>query len=112
MKPGDIYSFEFPFEEGQGGKERPVLVFVLTSTPNEFIGLKITRTQRKQNRVKIDYWKEAGLDYESYVQCDRYSVFQCIGKVVFKGTLKKPDYNKVLKKFNEFYPILDWMNQE
>lgn len=111
MNAGDIYSIKFPFQEGQGGKFRPVLVFVLTSTPNEFIGLKITREQREQNRVEIRYWKEAGLDYQSYVQCDYYSVFQNSGNLTYKGTLKQADYDRVVIKFNEFYPILEWMKQ-
>lgn len=111
MNAGDIFTLEFPFQEGQGMKSRPVLVFVLTSTQNEFIGLKITKEKREHNRVEIKQWKEAGLDYESYVQCDFYSVFQNNGTFTYKGTLKQEDYDNVVLKFNEFYPILEWMEQ-
>jgi len=92
-------------------EKRPVLVFVLTSTPDVFIGLKITKEKREQNRVKISYWKEAGLNYQSYVQ-DYYSVFRNDGSLKYKGTLTKSDYDRVVLKFNAFYPILEWMNQE
>lgn len=38
---------------------RPVLVFVLTSTPHEFLALKITTKPRPQNRVeKLDIGKK------------------------------------------------------
>lgn len=82
---------------------------MLTSTPNEFIGLKITSEERKQNRVEISHWKEAGLKHKSYVQCDYYSVFQNDGRLKYIGSLKQVDYDKVVRKFNEFYPILEWM---
>lgn len=111
MKPGEIYEIQFPYEEGHGFKKRPVLVFVLTSTENEFIGLKITGTKREENRVEIKYWQEAGLDKESYVQCDFYSVFTYDGALVYKGTLKQEDYDRVVIKFNEFYPVLKWQKQ-
>lgn len=88
------------------------LFFLLTTTPNEFIGLKITREPREQNRVEIRYWKEAGLDYKSYVQCDYYSVFQNDGKLTYKGSLKQSDYDRVVIKSNEFYPIFNWMQQQ
>lgn len=54
MNAGDIYNLEFPFQEGQGGKFRPVLIFVLTSTPNEFIGLK---TKSNGSLILIDSCK-------------------------------------------------------
>lgn len=107
MKPREIYELYFPYDEqGQGGKKRPVLVFVLTSKAGRFIGLKITRTERKQNRVEIKYWREAGLDYKSYIQCDKYSAFESDGNLRYKGILTQEDYDKVVLKFNKFYPIL------
>lgn len=115
IKAKEIYELNFlynPNDPEQGGKERPVLVFVLTSTKNRFIGLKITKTRRDQNRVKIDYWKEAGLEYQSYVQCDIYDVFEGDTSTKYIGTLRQSDYDKVVLKVNEFYPILKWLNQE
>lgn len=61
MKEKEIYEIYYPFEEGHGGKFRPVLVFILTSIKDRFIGLKITGTERVQNRVEIQYWEKAGL---------------------------------------------------
>ena len=106
MNPGDICELEFPFQEGQGAKKRPVLIFVLTATPNEFIGLKITGTP-KHNRVPIHFWNQAGLTKPSYVQCDNYSVFQHQGNLVIKGRLHTSDYNQVVLKFNNYYSILN-----
>lgn len=115
MKAREIYELYFPYDpndQERGGKERPVLVFVLTSIKNRFIGLKITKKRRDQNRVAIKYWREAGLDCPSYVQCDYYSPFEEHGSMKYKGTLKQSDYDKVVLKFNEFYAVLEWMEQE
>lgn len=111
MNAGQIFTLEFPFQQGQGIKYRPVLVFVLTSTANEFIGLKITRTPREDNRIEIIHWQEAGLDYKSYVQCDNYSVFQVTGNTKLVGSLNQDDYDRIVLKFNEFYPILEWQKE-
>ncbi|MBW8351923.1 hypothetical protein K0H71_21205 [Bacillus sp. IITD106] len=62
--------------------------------------------------MEISHWKDAGLDCESYVQCDYYSVLQNNGVLTYKGTLKQEDYDRVVRKFNEFYPILEWMKQQ
>lgn len=99
---GDIIIAYVPYEEGQGGKFRPVLVFVLTGKKNEFIGLKITSKPRKKNRVKIKYWKEAGLNMPSYIQCDNYTLFQLVDyKIKIIGRIHQYDYKRVLKKFNK-----------
>lgn len=108
MKAREIYKITFPYEgQGCGGKKRPVLVFVLTSKKNRFIGLKITKTERKENRVEIINWQEAGLDFKSYVQCDYYSSFEFTNDIEYVGTLNQSDYDKVVLKFNQFYSILD-----
>lgn len=112
MRPKEIYELYFPYQEGQGGKDRPVLVFCLTTIEGRFIGLKITKTERRYNRVKIEHWKKAGLDCESYIQCDNYSVFENVGTMKYKGILRQSDYNKVVLKLNEFYPILKWLEEE
>lgn len=115
MKAKEIYELYFPYDpndQERGGKERPVLVFVLTSTKNRFIGLKITKKRRDKNRVPIRYWREAGLDYPSYVQCDYYSTFEEHGTMKYKGTLKQSDYDRVVLKFSDFYPILEWLEEE
>ena len=106
MKAKEIYKLNHRYEEGHGEKVRPVLVFVLTSTPNEFIALKITSTPRPQNRVYIIYWEEANLENISYVQCDIFTPFILEGDAEFIGTLEQSDYDRVVLKFNEFYPIL------
>lgn len=111
MKAKEIYKIYFPYKEGQGGKRRPVLVFILTSKPNKFIALKVTKTKREQNRVSVDYWKEAGLDVPSYVECDHYAVLETTGTLEFVGTLEQSDYDKIVLKFNEYYPILEWMKE-
>src|SRR5690625_37956 len=110
MKVRDIYRLYFPYESTNGeqeGKMRPVLVFVLTSIKNRFIGLKITRSRRDFNRVKIKYCRESGLKYPSYVQCDYYSVIELQGETEYIGSLKQSDYDNVVLKFNEFYKILE-----
>lgn len=106
MKAREIYRLNHRYQEGHGDKVRPVLVFILTSTPKEFIALKITKTPRPQNRVEIEHWKKANLDYVSYVQCDVFTVFSLEGEAELIGTLEQSDYDKVVLKFNEFYPIL------
>lgn len=107
MKAREIYRLNHPYEEGHGDKVRPVLVFVLTSTPHEFLALKITTKPRPQNRVEIRYWQEANLECESYVQCNRFTSFILDGEAEFIGTLEQSDYDRVVLKFNEFYLILN-----
>lgn len=101
MKAKDIIKAYVPYEEGQGGKYRPVLIFILTGNKDEFIGLKITTKARKQNRVQLKHWKEAGLHMPSYVQCDNFTVFNSFGNVEYIGTISDEDYKKVTDKFNE-----------
>lgn len=106
MKSREIYKINYPYQEGHGVKSRPVLVFILTSTPNEFIALKITTTPRPQNRVEVKHWHEANLDRPSYIQCDNYSTIVISGETEFVGMLDQSDYDSVVLKFNEFYPII------
>ncbi|MDM5247704.1 hypothetical protein [Lysinibacillus sp. G4S2] len=88
-----------------------LLVFVLTSTPKELLALKITTKPRPQNRVEIRYWHEANLECESYVQCDRFTPFILDGEVEFIVMLEQSDYDRVVLKFNEFYPILNMQKE-
>ncbi|MEQ6355266.1 hypothetical protein ABNX05_11610 [Lysinibacillus sp. M3] len=106
MKAREIYRLNHSYEEGHGGKVRPVLIFILTTTPNEFLALKITSTPRPQNRVEITHWQEANLDHISYVQCDRLSPMMLDGEAELIGILEQSDYDKVVLKVNEFYPRL------
>lgn len=103
MKVGDIYKIDFPFEQGQGSKYRPVLVFILITETTEFIALKITSTPRQSNRVKIDHWREANLRNESYVQLDNFKKVKFDNNLNYVGTLEIKDYNKIVEAFNIFH---------
>ncbi|MDM5248361.1 MULTISPECIES: type II toxin-antitoxin system PemK/MazF family toxin [unclassified Lysinibacillus] len=103
MKVGDIYKIDFPFEQGQGSKYRPVLVFILITENSEFIALKIMSTPRSFNRVKIDNWKEANLSNESYVQLDNFKRVKFNKSSNYVGTLNFDDYNKIVSEFNKFH---------
>lgn len=85
---------------------------MLTSIKNRFIGLIITKRKRDFNRVEIKYWREAGLECQSYIQCDYYTVFEIDGIMKRKRILRQSDYDKVVLKFNKFYPVLEWLKQE
>lgn len=67
--------------------------------------------KREENRVEIEHWREAGLKYPSYVQCDIYDFFTFNGQLDYVGTLKQEDYDRVVLKVNEFYPILEWQKE-
>lgn len=101
LKVGDIIIAYVPYEEGQGGKYRPVLIFILTGDEEGFIGLKITSKPRNKNRIKIEKWKEAGLSMPSYVQCDNYTFFKVMSGIKKIGRISGQDFEKVVKKFNE-----------
>ncbi|KOS61421.1 type II toxin-antitoxin system PemK/MazF family toxin [Lysinibacillus agricola] len=106
MKVGDIYKIDFPFEEGRGSKYRPVLVFILITESTDFIALKITSTPRPSNRVKIDYWREANLRNESYVQLDNFKRVKFNKGSSYVGTLNLDDYNKIVSEFDKFHENL------
>lgn len=66
----DLWFAEFPYEEGNGSKDRPVIV--LNVEPLEVLSIKVTKTSaRDEFDIPIVRWKEAGLKSESVARVSK-----------------------------------------
>ncbi|CDQ41949.1 type II toxin-antitoxin system PemK/MazF family toxin [Virgibacillus salexigens] len=103
MKPGYIYKLNFPYEERQGAKKRPVLIIVISDDNDQALGLKITGTER-YNRIPIKNSPDSGLVKDSHVQIDRYQLFYNVQKTEI-GRLSAYDFKRVVNAFQEFHDL-------
>ncbi|MBR2246292.1 type II toxin-antitoxin system PemK/MazF family toxin [Oceanobacillus profundus] len=103
MQPGYIYKLEFPYEDGQGSKNRPVLILVLSEDKGKALGLKITGTSRS-NRIEIKNSPNSGLNKVSHVQFDRYAFFDNISKTPL-GKLSADDMKEIVKHFSAYHDV-------
>lgn len=103
MKQGHIYKLNFPYEDGQGSKNRPVFIIVITVDNQKALGLKITRTPR-HNRVPITKWKKAGLKAPSHIQFDYYETFDNV-TLTSIGVLDANDFKAVARAFKQYHGV-------
>jgi hypothetical protein len=107
MKAGHLYELYFPYEEGQGGKVRPVLILVITNVNNEAIGLKITNTgptKKHPYRIKIKDSPNANLSATSHVQYDTYTSYDNI-QLPSRGYLSEYDFGRIARKFADYFDL-------
>lgn len=102
IKDGEVWMADFPYEEDNTiVKYRPVVILDV----NQGIALstKVTTSEpRDKYDVKIIYWSEAGLRFESTARASK-TIF--VPKTQFKrrlGELKTSDFETVKQKFTEY----------
>lgn len=73
FKVGDIYSISFTFDDANQSKSRPAMIFDIKGDGT--LVLKVLKITSKNNgkwhdqfKQPLTYWKEAGLDKQSWVQ--------------------------------------------
>ncbi|MHA6251507.1 type II toxin-antitoxin system PemK/MazF family toxin [Oceanobacillus sp. CAU 1775] len=107
MKVGHLYELYFKYEEGQGGKKRPVLILVINNEHDIAIGLKITSTgptENHPNRIKIEDSPNANLSPSSHVQYDIYDNYEIV-KLKSRGYLSQHDFARVARMFKKYHNV-------
>ena len=85
MQPFDIFIANVPYDDKNGNKVRPALVIQVKN--NLVRVFKVTsRDKEKSQNIKklyyrIDEWKKAGLNKQSYV--DTHKTYELSGKAIF-----------------------------
>lgn len=107
MRAGHLYELYFPYEEGQGGKERPVLILVITEDNSQAIGLKITSsgpTKNHLHRIKIEDSPNSNLSPDSHVQYDTYTPYDYV-QLQSRGHLSEHDFSRIARKFAQYHNL-------
>ncbi|MCY8577525.1 type II toxin-antitoxin system PemK/MazF family toxin [Bacillus haynesii] len=109
-KPGEIYDAFFQFEDGTGGKNRPVLV--MDADSGLFIAVAIKVTSKKpikgaahpihKSRVKIKKWRAAGLREPSWAQCSTFAAFNFIDLKKYRGRLTPDDFQNIYEEYLKY----------
>jgi len=90
----------------EGKKTRPVVILKeeLVSLELDFNIARIT-SQRPRNEfdVKIQHWKEAGLDMESYVRCSKINTVHKLELKRKIGKLHEDDLNQIKKMVSKYF---------
>ena len=113
MNVGDVYYIDFPYDDNpEQSKKRPAVVILAVVPEQDSISvLKITTQEHhgKYNVPILDL-KSAGLNRNSYVQCNRLETVSKERIVSLRynpsgyyGTLCKQDLENVQNKFAEYY---------
>ncbi|GGB50325.1 hypothetical protein F3157_11415 [Virgibacillus dakarensis] len=104
MEPGHIYRLDFPYEFGQGYKNRPVLIIVVNTDYGKAVGLKITGNGDYEFREEIKNSPDSNLTKQSFVQYDRYSYFdnQALTPV---GKLSEDDFKNIVHLFLQYHQL-------
>ncbi|KAF2421653.1 type II toxin-antitoxin system PemK/MazF family toxin [Bacillus subtilis] len=109
-KPGEIYNAFFQYEDGSGGKYRPVLVMDVDSGLFIAVAIKVTTSKPKEgftdpihtSRLPIKDWKAAGLDKESYAQCSTFELFKYVDLKRYRGKLSSDDYEAIYNEYLKY----------
>ncbi|GGJ91366.1 hypothetical protein GCM10007063_12510 [Lentibacillus kapialis] len=107
MIQGGLYELEFPYQERQGFKKRPVLIIVVRTDYGAALGLKVTKskpTERHPHRIEIKRSPKANLPHTSYVQIDRYDYFEDVD-IKPKGQLSNYDFRRIIQAFKNYYHV-------
>jgi hypothetical protein len=105
MKPGHLYELTFPYEEGPGGKRRPVLILVINDVQNKALGLKVTTSGPSTSfphRYQIRDSPHSNLRDPSYIQYDHYHFFDN-QPIIPRGQLSDSDFAQIVILFQQFH---------
>ncbi|MBU5262082.1 type II toxin-antitoxin system PemK/MazF family toxin [Bacillus atrophaeus] len=109
-KPGEIYNAFFHFENGSGGKYRPVLVMDADSGLFIAVAIKVTTSKPKKgytdpihkSRLPIKNWKAAGLTKKSYAQCSTFEIFKYVELKRYIGRLTSDDFQDIYNEYLKY----------
>ena len=97
----DLWFAEFPYEDGMGSKDRPVIV--LNVEPLQVLSIKVTsKGIRDEFDVPIIKWREAGLKSESVARVSK-AVYLLQGDFRRKiGSIHNDDRQVIMNKYIEY----------
>lgn len=109
-KPGEIYDAFFRYDDGTGGKYRPVLVMEVDSGLFVAVAIKVTTSQPKKgytdpihtSRLLIKDWKAAGLSKVSYAQCSTFGLFKYVELKRYIGRLTSSDFQNIYNEYLKY----------
>jgi mRNA-degrading endonuclease toxin of MazEF toxin-antitoxin module len=103
IKQWDLWFADFPFEDSNKSKDRPVIV--LNVEPLEVLSVKVTTHDIRDNDdydTPIIKWREAGLKQESIARISK-TIYITPDKFRRKiGVLNSDDALEIMKKYIEF----------
>ncbi len=110
VKEKQIYRTIVEFVDGQGEKERPVIIVAVDEDIFIAISLKITKTgvdpkkRRLWDRYKVPVlnWRKAGLTHPSFVECSRIIRIDANALVEYIGEMHEYDFQRVYDEFEGY----------
>lgn len=103
LKMWEIWFANFPFDDSDVKKKRPVIV--LNIEPAEVLSIKVTSHNARNDDkydVAIEKWEEAGLDRPSVARISKSMILikdEFIHKI---GTLHTNDQTNIMMKYIQF----------
>jgi hypothetical protein len=104
--PRELYILEIDYEDGDGSKERPVLVLI--EEDNKCTLIPITSQPPKDPPVKyfdkakepITKWKKYGLDEKSYAKCANVKAYESsiFNKKKPIGIMDEDEFDRITEK--------------
>lgn len=109
-KPGEIYEAFFQYDDGTGGKYRPVLVVETDSGLFVAVAIKVTTSKPNakythhihKSRIEIKDWKTAGLRDPSWAQCSTFEVFKFVQLKKYIGRLTPDDFQNIHEEYLKY----------
>lgn len=103
MQRGEVWFVEFPFEEGSGASNRPVVV--LDENVLGVLSVKITKHGPRENDpydVPILYWREAGLRLSSTARVSKVLLLNSEDFIFKIGDLHPDDLTRIELLYQEY----------